>query len=77
MIIDQQFAFVAAVRVQAGEELDQGRFAGAVLPAERVDFPNTQIKRDVAERDDAGKALRDLTSSEDGWRGVRGALGRE
>ena len=62
---DFELALVAAVRMHAAEQLDQRRFARAVLAAERVDFAGTQIERNVAQRDDAGEALRDGFRCED------------
>ncbi len=39
--------------MNAGEHLDEGRFARAVLAAKRVDFAGAQIEADVLQRDDA------------------------
>ena len=60
-----QLALVAAVRVQAAEELDQRGFARAVFAAERVDFSRPQIKGNVAQRDHAGEAFGDAARGED------------
>ena len=43
--------------VDAGEDLHQRRFAGAVLAHQRMDFAGQQLEMDIGERLDAGKAL--------------------
>ena len=48
----------AGVRpVEAGDDLHQRRFAGAVFPHERVHRPRPHAHRHAVERDDAGKGL--------------------
>ena len=42
----------------AGQDLDQGRFAGPVLAHERMDFAGLHLEVDAIERPDAGKRLR-------------------
>ena len=63
--VDQNLAFVAAVRVHAGEQLDQRGFAGAVLAAQRVHFAGAQVEADARERGDAAEALDDVARLED------------
>ena len=46
--VEHELAFVAAVRVDAGQHLDQRGLAGAVLAAERVDLAGAQIEGHVA-----------------------------
>ena len=43
--------------VDAGENLHQRRFAGAVLAHQRVDFPRHELELDFVKRPHAGKAL--------------------
>ena len=64
--VEEEFALVAAMRMQAGEELDQGGLARAVLAAQRVDLARAQVKAHLAQRGDAGEALRDGTGFEQG-----------
>ena len=45
------------VDMHAGEDLHQGRFAGAVLPHKRVDFAAPQVEVDVAKRRHSGKGF--------------------
>jgi len=68
LAVDEEFALVTAVGVQAAQELDQRGFARAVFPAERVDFAGAQVEGDVAQGDDAGEFLGDRSRGED--RGV-------
>ena len=51
----EKLTLVRAVRMNAGEQLYQRRFARAVLAAQRVDFTFPQIEAHVFERDDAGE----------------------
>ena len=41
--------------VDPGHDLDQGRFAGAVLSEQRMDFARTHVERHARERAHAGK----------------------
>ena len=43
--------------VDAGDDLDQRRLAGAVLAHQRVDLAGPEVERDVVERLDAGEGL--------------------
>src|ERR1700722_4494644 len=57
--LKDDLTFIRTVRVNPAQNLHQGRLAGAVLTADRVNlaFPDRQI--DLAQRDDAGKSLCD------------------
>ncbi|MNL00279.1 hypothetical protein D3C87_1207070 [compost metagenome] len=57
--IDKDLA--AALMVDAGNDLDQRRFAGAVLTQQRVDRSRLQRKIDALERPNAGKHFFDVT----------------
>ena len=62
LAVDQE---LAAVRiVEAGEDLDQRRLAGAVLPEEAVDLPGEQAQVDSAQRVRPAEALRELAQLE-------------
>ena len=52
-------ALVGAVGIDAAQHLHQGRFAGAVFAADRVDLACSHDEIDVAQRLHAGKALGD------------------
>ena len=45
--------------VHAGDDLDEGRFAGAVLAHQGVDLARLQVERDVIERSNARERLAD------------------
>ena len=45
--------------VEAGDDLDQRRLAGAVLAHQRMDLAGPEVERDLVERLDAGKRLAD------------------
>ena len=47
----------ASARVDAGENLDQRRLAGAVLAEQRMDLAATDVEIDRVERQRAGEAL--------------------
>src|ERR1700683_1730100 len=51
--------FIGTVRVNPAQHLHQGRLAGAVLAADRMDLAFADSKIDIAQRDDAGKNLSD------------------
>src|ERR1019366_8597746 len=63
--VDAQFALVAAVGVDASEQLDERGLARAVLAAECVDFAAAQLERHVAQRNDAGKAFGEVATCEE------------
>jgi hypothetical protein len=44
-VVDAEFALVGAVRMDAGEELDEGRLAGAVFAAEGVNLAGRGDRR--------------------------------
>ena len=48
----------------AGDDLDQGRFAGAVLADERVDLAGAEVERHALERAEAGEGLANGASVE-------------
>ena len=49
---------------RAGDDVDKRALSGTVLPEEDVDFAGLQVKIDVAQRLDAGKALADRRETE-------------
>ena len=53
--VEQHPALVGPV--DAGDDLDQRRLAGAVLAHQRVDLAGLEVERDVVERLDAGEGL--------------------
>ena len=62
----------AVDRVDAGERLDEGGLAGAVLAHERVDLAGAEEEVDAVEREDAGEADGDAAHLDDrGDFGVR------
>ena len=74
--VEPDFAFVPLQG--AGQDLDQGRFAGSVLAHERMDFARLHLEVDAIERPHAGKGLRHahhFNSSNHGFRsdGVAGS----
>ncbi len=64
--IDEQLAFVGAVRMEAAQELDERRFARAIFAAKRVNLAGPQVEGNVPEGDDAGKRLGDAARREHG-----------
>jgi hypothetical protein len=73
----QQLALVAAVRMEAAEQLDQRALAGAVLAAQRVHFAGPQREVDLAEGGHAAERLGEAAGLEQrgrahGWAGTRG-----
>ena len=50
----------AGRRMDAGEDLDDGRFARAVLAKKRVESARLQLQIDVAQRDGRAKSLGDV-----------------
>jgi hypothetical protein len=58
-------SLIAAMRMNAGEQLDQRALARAVFTAQRVDFACLKIKRNILERGDAGEALGQVMGGED------------
>src|SRR5262249_41406311 len=54
----------------AGEDLHQGRFAGAVFTDDGVQFARLDVQRDIVQGDDAGKALRHTADREQGSHGI-------
>ncbi len=65
---DGQRAGIGALR--AGHDLDERRFAGAVLPDERVDLPGAQVEGHAAQGAHAGERLADAAGFEQKGRGV-------
>ena len=57
-------AGIAAGGVDAGEDLNQRRLAGAVLPQERDDLPWSNREVDVVEGEDPGEPLRQVRSGD-------------
>ena len=56
----------AVGRVDAAEDLDERRLAGAVLADERVGLAGVEIDRDVVERVDRAEGLRRVLERQDG-----------
>src|SRR5262249_47803023 len=58
----------AAIRLYvAGEDPDERRFAGTVLPDQRMDFAAPQIERDATQSADAGKVLHQIVQPDQGY----------
>ena len=55
VVINAEFSLVGSMGMNAGEELDQRGFTGAVFAAQRVDFAGAEVEGDSAEGGDAGK----------------------
>jgi hypothetical protein len=64
LAVEQDLARIAGV--VAREDLDQRRFAGAVLPDERMHLPAPDLERRARERRDAREALVDAAHGEEG-----------
>ena len=62
LAVDEQLAGVGLV--EAGEDLDQRRLAGAVLPEEAVDLPGEHVEVDTAQRARPAEALRQVPQRE-------------
>ena len=56
--VEADLAVIRAGRMDAVEDLDEGRLAGAVLAEERMDLAAPDAEVDAAQRLDAGEALR-------------------
>ena len=65
-VVDEDFALVR--RVQAHQDVHQGRLARAVLADERQHLALAHGERDVAAREDAGEALGDVLDAKAGDR---------
>jgi hypothetical protein len=52
-------------RLGAGQDLEQGRLAGAVLAKEAVDLARDQVERDAVQRLDAGVSFREAGDLEE------------
>ena len=63
LVTEQELAGVAAV--DAGDDLDQRRLAGAVLPDQRVDGPGSCLDAAGPQGDDGTERLRDVAEGED------------
>ncbi len=68
LAVDQNFAAVRLV--DAGHDLDQGRFAGAVLAEQRMNLAGFEREGNVVERLRRGEALGDVPHLEDGHPGA-------
>jgi hypothetical protein len=55
VVINAEFSLVGSMGMNAGEELDQRGFTGAVFAAQRVDFAGAEVEGDSAQRGDAGE----------------------
>jgi hypothetical protein len=70
--------------VDAGEDLDDRRLAGAVLAEERMEAPGVELQVDLAERNRRAELLGEVAELEKGdaagggaaRRGGRGSIGR-
>lgn len=69
LAVEQDLAGEAAVGVDAGEDFDQGGFAGAVFADEGVDFAGANIEGDAVERTHTGEFLDDVPGFEKRRRG--------
>ena len=63
--VDVDLAFVAAVRMHTGQQLDQRRLARPVLAAERVYLARSQVEAHATERRHRAEALHDRVCFED------------
>jgi hypothetical protein len=68
LAINEDFAGI--LRIDAGEDLHQRRFAGAVLAHQRMDFAGDQLEPDVVQRPDAGKALGQVPNGDQSGHGA-------
>ena len=53
------------VGIDAGQDLHQRRFAGAVFAHQRMDFAGPELEADVAKRCDAAETLGDAAGGQD------------
>jgi hypothetical protein len=61
--------------VGTGDDLDQGRLAGAVLAEQAMNLSRPHFQVDAAKRAHAGKAFRDTCNLHHGRFGLRAAAG--
>ena len=61
--VENDLAFVGGI--DAGQQVDQRRLARAVLAEQHVPLAARDVERNVAQRDDAGKALADALHRQD------------
>ena len=54
--------------VEARDDVERGRLAGAVRPDQPGDVPLLHVERDAVEGDDASEAKRDVPDGEEGHR---------
>ena len=59
-IVTVQKDTAGVLRIHSTQDLDQRRLAGAVLAQDHMDFSRTELKVDVIQGADAGKALDDV-----------------
>ena len=62
LAVQQHAARIRAI--EAGDDFDERRFAGAVLAHQRMDFARLQIERDAVQRPHAGKGFADRFDDE-------------
>ena len=67
--------FAVVGLVDAGDDLDQGRFAGAVLAEQRMHLAGPHVERDILENLDAGEGLAMAPRSSMGKAAVDAAVG--
>ena len=63
--LDVELALVTAVRIDARQQLDQGRLARAVFTTECMDLAGMKLELHVLQREDAGKSLRQTAGFEE------------
>ena len=64
LAVDQNFALVG--HVHAGQNLDQRRFAGAIVAKQAMDFAGPDVEGHVLERDDRAEILADRLELDEG-----------
>ena len=67
--VDADFAGV--LRIDSGEDLHQGRLAGAVLPDEGVDLAGKELETGLPQRLHAGKSLVEIGDRDERRHGIR------
>jgi hypothetical protein len=66
LALEDDVAGVGPVGVDAGEDLHEGRLAGTVLAADRVDLAGADVERDLGEGLHTRELLGDRAHLEDG-----------
>src|SRR6476660_753318 len=66
--LEDDLAVIAAMRIDSGQHLHQGRFAGTVLAHHRVDFGRHDCEIHIRQRFHARKSLGDSAHFKNGLR---------